>query len=450
MAMVFLILIIAFFVLLFLTFRPPAPQLSRLFFFLGLLAVSGILAYLFLVQVLGWNPNPSKINLAHRLMQDKFIDLAEVAPGVFDLSYIHLIDADVPSTDDSEKDSEPANPTEQEWLVFYRYDVVDPNPENPEGPIGAAVYGLVNCRPASILSYELVPIGYNYLGEDGATVQVENLIEYLDPLSVKDGVALDRPEILVLGSTRGAVTDLNVFRKTGVQLDCLQQRQWQAAHPGEAFPNAIRYENVGSFHGSYLIQRNGADISVVDRSVFERSQIVVRKLYQPQDGSYFKPGTQVLLEPVAYGLSFGPGEPQDVPQVYYPEKAVLAFYQALGKDKDELEQAQGYLSEGAQGRYDIESDPFGLSTDPASVAQARDDLEDVLVLEIGYVPDVEAERLRQTRAVAVTVVGVNADKQVDTAHPCRVVWTVIGVPRDKAIPYGCEWRLDEYQSTCQP
>jgi hypothetical protein len=31
-----------------------------------------------------------------------------------------------------------------------------------------------------------------------------------------------------------------------------------------------------------------------------------------------------------------------------------------------------------------------------------------------------------------------------------VVWTVIGVPREKAIPYGCEWRLDEYRSTCQP
>jgi len=31
-----------------------------------------------------------------------------------------------------------------------------------------------------------------------------------------------------------------------------------------------------------------------------------------------------------------------------------------------------------------------------------------------------------------------------------VTWRVIGVPNDRALPYGCEWRLDSYESTCQP
>jgi hypothetical protein len=383
-------------------------------------------------------------------MEDKFIDLAQVAPGVYDLDYIHVIQTDAQEVgqEQPEDANNTSEPTEQEWIAFYRYDVVDSSSTSPAGPFGAAIYGLINCRPASILSYELVPVGYNYLGEDWADVQVENVLVYADPVSVQGGVALDRPEVMVRGFSRGVVTDLNFFRKTGVQLNCQEQKDWEATHPDEAFPNAIRYDNVGSFHGNYLVKRNASDILVVDRTVFERSQITVKKKYQPVDGSYFQPGTQVLREPVEYSLGFGPGEPQDIPQVYYPEKAVLAFYLALGEG--DLAQVEDLLSEAARGRYDVKDDPFGLSTDPDSVARARDNLGRVLVWELGYAPNPDAERLRQDTWVTATVVGVSPDGQVDTAHPCQVRWKVVGEVQEKAIPYGCEWRLDEYQSTCQP
>jgi hypothetical protein len=52
--------------------------------------------------------------------------------------------------------------------------------------------------------------------------------------------------------------------------------------------------------------------------------------------------------------------------------------------------------------------------------------------------------------VEVTLVGEGTNGEMDTAHPCRVSWTVIGVENKRAAPYGCEWRLDQYQSSCQP
>jgi hypothetical protein len=139
-----------------------------------------------------------------------------------------------------------------------------------------------------------------------------------------------------------------------------------------------------------------------------------------------------------------------VPGVYYPEKTVLAFYQKLGKDKDKLEEAQGYLQAESQQTYDMEEDPFGLSTDPASPAQARQKLASALVLEIRYQPDVQAEQLHQDRDVTAIVVGVSDKGEIDYAHPCQVTWKVVGESNTDALPYGCEWKLSTYTTSCPP
>ena len=441
--MLILVVFIVWLALMILTFRGPgSPAISRLLFFLCFLAATGLLAFQFAVKVLKWNPNPLRVDLAHRLMEDKFIDLAQVAPGVYDLEYIHLIDTDVPGTP-MDGGPELADPSGQEWLVFYQYDVVDPQAKFVTGPYGAAIYGQVNCRPPSVLSYELSSIAGGPLGEDSVDVVVENVVSYPDPLSAAAGVSLDRPEVIIHGYVRKAVTDLNIFRKVGVQLNCLQQRQWRAAHPGEAFPNSIRFENIGSFHASYLIRRDKEAVTTLDRDGMERSQIAAKRVYKPQAGSYFYPGTQTLLEPVETGLVFGPGQPQDITQVHYPEKAVLAFYLALGRDEEKLSVAKQYLSAQAQEAYDIATDSFGLALDRSRLAR-------VLVWEIGYVPDTQAEQLRQPRPVNVSVVGVDSQGLADSGNVCRVTWRVVGVPNDRALPYGCEWRLDSYESTCGP
>jgi hypothetical protein len=254
---------------------------------------------------------------------------------------------------------------------------------------------------------------------------------------------VDRPEVIVNGLTHWVVTDLNIFRKTGIGLDCIQLQQWRTAHAGEAFPNPFRYASIGSFRGNYRVNRNGATVTVVDRAPFERSQITIRRQYRPENGSYYRPGAQVLLDPVEYGLAFAQGLPDEVAQVYYPEKAVLAFYLNLTQDQKQLQEANSYLSTDAQAIFDIETDYFGL-------AMPRDELARVLVLEIRYEPDIKAEQLHQDRQVTVAVVGADKDGNVDWGHPCQVTWNVIGAEKVGALPYGCEWRLDGYQSSCPP
>ena len=420
---------LAWITLLALTFRAPgAPRLDRLIFFQLLLVVSFVLGYVFLVMVFDFNPNPIRVRIARNMTKNNMIYLGDFVPGLFDLDDIRRIDTDGVDEEISE-----------EWLARFQYDVTTPEGGTPRGPWGAAIYDYTECRPPAIQSYELVPVSYDYLAQDGLDVVSGNVISYADPVSG----GRDYLEVIANGYTRGVVTDLNIFRKTGVGLDCFQMQQWRATHPGESFPNPFRYENIGSFRGNYRVERDGATVTVVDRSPFERSQITVRRQYRPLNGSYFEPGTQVLLPPVESALAFGPGEPDQVSQVYYPEKAVLAFYQNLTKDKAQLEKANGYLSPDAQAIFNINTDQFGL-------AMPRDELARVLVLQIRYEPNIAAEQLRQDREVTVEVVGVDKDGRIDWDNRCFVTWGIRGAAKPGALPYGCEWQLDWYHSTCAP
>jgi hypothetical protein len=240
------------------------------------------------------------------------------------------------------------------------------------------------------------------------------------------------------------------------QDQCLPWRKDSSYPAALQLTAPFSYQNVGSFRGNYRVRispggAGGSTVTVWDSGGFERSQLTIRRQYRPgPNGSYFRSGEQELWAPVEYSLDFGPGQPDQVTQVYYPEKAVLAFYLNLTKDEGLLDTAEEYLSERAKAVYNIATDPFGLSTDPGSVAQARGDLARVLVWEIRYEPDVEAEQRHQERRVGATVVGVNADGVVDYAHPCQVTWRVLGISNPQAQPFGCEWRLDSYESTCQP
>jgi hypothetical protein len=421
----------AFLVLAYVVVR-GAGNLVQLGSFVLLLGVVAALGYIFVVHILKYNPNPGRVAIANWLTKNKQIDLIKVVPGVYDLDYIYRIDTD----------GDPDEAVKEEWLTFYQYDVhVNPQAKQVQtkytGPFGAAIYDLDECRPPAILSFELVPVGYDYLGENGTNIAVENIIPYNDPLSSN----LDRPEVIIAGLTRGAVTDLNVFRKTGVAQSCFDRQQWLKAHPGETFPNPFRYDNVGSFRANYLIRRDGNTVSTFDRAPFERSQITIRRDYRPASGSYFQADGQTLLSPVEVSLAFGGARPDDVPLVYYPEKAILAFYLNLTKNEDQLKAANGYLSPDAQDIFNIKTDQFGI-------AMARDKLARVLVWEIRYEPDSDAERLHQDRSVTVTVVGVDGEGNIDYAHPCQVTWTIVGVEDPTARPYGCEWRLETYWSPC--
>jgi len=443
-----LILIVVFFALLILTFRAPAaPRLDRLIFFLLLLAVTGVLGFMFAVKVLEYNPNPDKLRLAHFLTENKLVDLTKIAPGVFDLDYVIRLDTDGDPEVREEKDPE----SRQEWVVLYRYDVVGAGAKKQQGPFGAAIYDYTRCRPPAIESYELVPVSYDYLAEDSilfvkkepkkGDLWVENIIKYADPQSVSEEGALDRPEVIIFGRSRGVRTDLNVFRKVGVESTCTERTPWVVPEV-EQCPNPIYYENIGSFRGSYSVGLEGNVVTVVDRGGFERSQLTVRRRYEPgKNGSYFKPGTQVLRDPVEYSLGFGPGQPDEVSQVYYPEKAVLAFYLNLGKDEEKLEKARSYLSEDVQGGPDFRTNSFGL---PAAAST----FDRVLVQEIRYQPNIEAEIRHEVREVTVTIVGLKKGEKAGSQRPCHVTWEVVGAKNLQAQPYGCEWKLEAWSSDC--
>ncbi|HSJ59073.1 MAG TPA: hypothetical protein VLC95_17930 [Anaerolineae bacterium] len=421
--------------LFYISFQTGGATLVKMFAFLGLLVVTGILAYLFYVRVLGRDPDPQRIAVARRLVDDKAIFLNDIVPGMpADLDYIQRLDTD-----------QVEERIPEEWLAYYRYDATGFVGQQPLGPFGAAIYDYDECRPPQILSWELVPVDYDYLGLHRLVTTVENIIPYADPLSG----GRDLPEVIINGYTYQAVTDLNIFRRIGVPLNCDTVEQWRDTHPANpCFPNPLRYENIGSFRGNYRVARNGDTVSVMERSPFERSEIVIVRVYRPENGSYFVPGTQTLLRPVEYTLALGPGLPLDVPQVYYPEKAVLSFYSLLTQNEEQLERARSFLSPDAQAIYDIETDPFGLYLAPGAPIENRAELARVLVWEIAYDPDVEAERLRRPREVTVTVVGVDTAGNIDYAHPCIVTWTVVGVVNPNALPYGCEWRLETYTTNC--
>ena len=408
-----------------------APLFSRLVYFQLLVLVTLLLCYFFLVKVVGINPNPFRVKMSRSLLDDKGIYLEDVVPGLNDLSDIHRIDTDWDRDDLVEK----------EWVVFYQYDVSTPQEGLPRGPFGGAIYDLDRCRPPVIYSFELVPVSYDYLAQDTVAIKVDNIIRYKDPLSWDPtGQALDRPEVIITGMTGGVVTDLNIFRKVGGDKECEPRREVQTGtelHQAVTVP--FTYQVIGTFRGNYLVSRDGATVTVEDRAGFERSQIVARRVYTPDPatGSYLVPVAHdpdklVLREPDWVGLGFGPGRPDDTREVYYPEKTVLAFFLDLGGN------SRRALSNECQGKGTGEYNPeqFGLTL-------PLRDLEEVVVCELGYIPDIEGEQNHDAQRVRAEVVEVPKGGTKSCAEARSLECVVMAAPDPRALPYGCEWCVQE-------
>lgn len=429
--LIILLLALVFMVLFYAIFRAPTPGIDRLLLFLVWLAVAGLLAYFFAVRVLNYDPDPARLAIARTITNQKIIDLTQIVPGLPpDLDRIYRIDTD--GDDERIEDAEVA----REWLVVYRYDAVVQDEAIVGGPFGAAIYDTGLCRPPSIFSFELVPVSYDYLGQDNVAVEVANIVDYDDPLSDPSGLGVDRPEVIITGFTDRTATDLNIFRKVGYYTLCEPTRA-HADPYAETITLPYKYQVIGTFRGTYQVERNGATIVVKDRAGFERSQIVVRRVYtpNPNTGSYLvplstDPTRYVLRSPDEVGLAFGPGRPEATREVYYPEKTVLAFFLDLGVN---TERAMSYTCQG-KGRNDYEPVNFGLEL-PLS------ELERVNVCEMRYVPDDEAERNHETRTVGVKVVEVEGGERPDCSQARSLVCTVLSSPNPDALPFGCEWCL---------
>ena len=111
-------------------------------------------------------------------------------------------------------------------------------------------------------------------------------------------------------------------------------------------PGQQGYDLLGTFRGTGGVNPTGGGrVQVLDRGFFDRSQIAIRRVYTPDaTGSYLQPGDG-LYPPKETSLAFTFGQPITITDLYYPEKAVLAFYLNLGQND---KAAQGYLSDMAK------------------------------------------------------------------------------------------------------
>jgi hypothetical protein len=379
----------------------PIQRTITLFF--AWLIFNGLLVFLvwFVVRVTHYDLDPIAVSLAERLTQERVINLLEVAPGIQTIRHVYRLDADADNF--------------REWVVLYSYDTTTQG----QGPFGAAVYDVDRCRPPAIVTYELRPYDYNYVAE--------NLpLRWAGAPTVQD-INGDGQQELVLDIGN----DMSIFRWFDHTLDCVA--------PG---PGLQGYELLGSFRGSGgVYAEGGGRIVVMDRAYLDRSQTAIKRVYTPDaNGSYLRPEGGGLYPPQETGVDFAFGVPVTATQLYYPEKAVLAFYLNLGQDN---KAAKAYLSKQAQDRYPIGTYDFGI-------ALPREQLARVLVKELSYTPNMGEEQLHYPQDVAIVVVGVRSDGYVDEANPRRVVWRVIGVSKEGALPYNCEWRLDELISITVP
>jgi hypothetical protein len=440
--LIILLLAVVFLVLFYSIFRTPTPGLDRLLLFLVWLAVGALLAYFFAIRVLHYDPDPARLAIARWITAQKIVDLTQVVPGLpEDLDRIYRIDTD----GDNERIKDEA--VAREWLVVYRYDTVVREGAVVGGPFGAAIYDTALCRPPSLYSFELVPVSYDYLGQDGVWVQVENIIPYKDLLSDPGGEGVDRPEVIITGYTGPTATDLNIFRKVGYHAACEPTRRAHADPFAETVTLPFKYQVIGTFRGTHQVDRSGSTVVVKDRAGFERSQIVIQRVYTPDPGtgSYLVPlaGTDryVLRTPDHVGLAFGPGRPEDTRDVYYPEKTVLAFFLDLAGNPDRAMSNTCRGMEGGKGKNSYEPAEFGLE-----VPLSR--LESVNVCEMRYVPDDQAERNHETRTVNVKVVETPKGETRDCSQARSLLCIVDPAPNPDALPFGCEWCL--YGCTLAP
>jgi hypothetical protein len=279
-----------------------------------------------------------------------------------------------------------------EWIVFYKFDLVEGTTGRRFSPIGGAVYNDDHGDPPVVFPYELLPPDQVYLGEQNCVAEVRDLIP------TNQGA-----ELLVNNyAEEGLVVDLGVFHWYDHDRDDLSK------NPSEERQG---YECLGFFHGSGGITLAESEVIVKERSD-ERSQLSIQRVYDVRGGSYFQPGGKELWPPVEKSVEFTFGVPEDVAQSPYPEKIVLAFYLALGQN-DPL--AKTYLSEASGLRNVVGSSNFGTAAD-------GDKIQRVLVKRIIYTPNKEREERHEPVFITVSVASVTSEGE---DLPRDVTWEVV-------------------------
>jgi hypothetical protein len=238
-----------------------------------------------------------------------------------------------------------------EWVLFYQYDVIEGQTGRRFSPIAAVVYNADvpqgRKEPPVIFPYPLHPPDGDYLGENRCQVRMADVI------TKNDG-----PEVVVESiDANDLITDAAIFTWRGDE---------------EAGAGLRGYKCLGFFRTRGQVGVS-ADMIVVQERTDERSQLAVRRIYKPQNGSYLDEHDQ-LRPPVESSVEFAFGKPKDVINSPYPEKIILAFYKDINTDA-----ALDYLSQA--GRERLLRGELDLGS-----PWARSRIDKALVRELRYDP----------------------------------------------------------------
>jgi len=224
----------------------------------------------------------------------------------------------------------------EEWVVLYEYDLQNLS------PVQISVYDNDRGVPPVIYPYNLVNPKGQYLGQIAGAINfsLQNVTQDNNGPSAENP---DLPELVV----RGSPGVLSIFRFNKANKETIPPNEQPQANPP-------RYESIGYFQGDRGANLGDASpdkpvtVQNQDRGNYERSQLVVRRLYtlNPElDYStyyasicnYQNPDTCTLRDPVMKTVDFYASPPQDILASAFPEKIVLAFYAATcGQEDDTL------------------------------------------------------------------------------------------------------------------
>ncbi|GAP61812.1 hypothetical protein ARMA_0235 [Ardenticatena maritima] len=331
---------------------------------------------------------------------------------------------------------------EAEWLVVYRYDpTLSGNFAN--APSRALMYDAVSCEFPEFVRYNVPTPDNDYLGE--SQVQVRRV----DFLKTND--SFETNQEIVFSSLGGYRKVLAIYRfRDEQQNPCVAPTTPRAG-----------FQLLGYFQSNFSIiaplSPENKRITVWERTAFERSQLAVRRTYEPIEnarGETYLRDDGSLVEPVEQSVDFVFGLPRSPSDSPYPEKAVAAFYLYLNSNKAA---AKNFLMPALQENF--ENRHYGMPVPVADVASLQ-------VQRVSYRVDMNAENLRQPREVTIDVLVQPAQTgKVASPGVCSIRWrvenfqhepeTVVeGATPTAAQPNDLEWRLAEIVSVsgdgCQP
>jgi hypothetical protein len=238
-------------------------------------------------------------------------------------------------------------------VVLYRFDATKGGQKIT--PVGGVVYRQDHGHPRWIYPHLLTPPDNFYLGEGQVMPRADNVL-----------TGSPEPELIISDTDKSGVI---------VQATIFGWRDTKKDQPDAApDPNAMNYKPLGLFQGDAGVSVEIDKATVLVRRKDTRSQLAERRVFVPRGDkkNYYTGDSFELPPPIEIDLiSLSMGDDPTVSP--YPEKTVLAFYQAI-KDDAQLDKL---MTPDALGNLKVNKLPYGCPLN-------RQDLDRVFVQDLDW------------------------------------------------------------------